>query len=242
MSNLFLDGIYNGRTSPSSVVIGFPVLSSESQSVTEYIQGLLVSEPNFSAKNSWGPLISNLDTLSEVSQLASSENVAAYVGAATQAWKGTSPIEFSVEFYLINYKRGLRLEEKLTNFVKLASLYASGAVSVKVHGGYHFDVTATNTDMDVNKGFFGGWTPGGDLIKDLTNDLAALGKFSNTVGTCTVVFGNAKMTIKDVLLARLDVSSSNTEVPDQRPLYYRVSASFVGTKPLRTEDVDGIFK
>ena len=174
-----------------------------------------------------------------------------WINASTMCWKGTSPLNIGVEFYLINYKRdGLGLEAKLKELIKLAAIGKddgnSNSIFVKVHGGYKPDVTSDN--------FAKYWTvsvPSATLFRtdDKDGGLGGFGGGSVVTGaepySITLKFGN-KSTISNLLLSKIDVTESNVEVSDinggsRKPLYYRVSAQFTGTRPLLSTDVDGMF-
>lgn len=247
MAKLFLDGIFtNSSQSPSSVKI---VLSNSSTITKDNpLVGLTTSDPSFSAQNKWGPVINDVSNLQDLFSLVGS-NMASWINASTMCWKGTSPLNIGVEFYLINYKRGLELEVKLKELIKLASISKgdgnSNSIFVKVHGGYKPDVTSDN--------FAKYWTvsvPSATLFR--TNKDGGIGDFGSGIdieGTqpysIALKFGN-KSTIGNLLLSKIDVTESNVEVSDinggsRKPLYYRVSAQFTGTRPLLSTDVDGMF-
>lgn len=251
MAKLFLDGIFTSSSeSPSSIKItlngigGGAILSE-----TDPLVGLTTSDPSFSAQNKWGPVINDVSNLQDLFSLVGS-NMASWINASTMCWKGTSPLNIGVEFYLINYKRaGLKLEAKLKELVKLASIgkgdSSSDSIFVKVHGGYKPDVTSDN--------FAKYWTvsvPSATLFRADAKD-GGLSGFGGGVVTgaepysITLKFGN-KSTISNLLLSKIDVTESNVEVSDangnsRKPLYYRVSAQFTGTRPLLSTDVDGMF-
>ena len=44
-----------------------------------------------------------------------------------------------------------------------------------------------------------------------------------------------------MLISRLDVTPSIVEVVDRKPLYYRVSMSLTGSRPLLSTDVDDMY-
>ena len=84
-----------------------------------------------------------------------------WIGASVMCWKGTDPLRLSLDFYLINYKKGLELEEKLEALTKLTALAEikannndiMGKISVAVHGGYSADALSDNQSMFNNKGY-----------------------------------------------------------------------------------------
>lgn len=232
MAKLFLDGIFtNSSQSPSSIRI---VLEGGGVDLV----GLSTSDPSFSAQNKWGPVINDVSNLQDLFSLVGS-NMASWVHASTMCWKGTSPLNIGIEFYLINYKRGLGLEKQLKELVKLAAIGVQGGmggIAVDVHGGYKPDVTSDN-----NKKY---WTTQISSVADL-KDFSGRSVTGTEPKSITLYFGH-KSIISNLLLSKIDVTESNVEVSDVngnniKPLYYRVSAQFTGVKPLLTTDVDGMF-
>ena len=55
-----------------------------------------------------------------------------------------------------------------------------------------------------------------------------------------IKLGN-KVLLTKMLISRLDITPSLVEVPDRKPLYYRVSMSLTGTQPLLSTDVDMMY-
>lgn len=248
MAELFLDGIYsNNNDSPNSIQIFFP--SSQYDRLS--MRGLIVGEFTFSAQNKWGPIISDLSNLQDFTSMMGSASMFSWIGASTMCWKGTNPLAISVEFYLINYQKGLNLEKNLQEFIKLASLdkdpnskIAKG-VKVLVHGGYAADLLATNT------GYFDGSqqidkTSKFGSLWDISDADPLIDAAGNAQGSVSFTVGN-KVNIRNLLLSKVDVTPSLVQVASSNgsnalPLYYRVSASFTGVRPLLTTDVDYMFK
>lgn len=239
---LFLDGIFDdNRIAPSTVVLHFPLNTGGTSS----IRGLLTSEPTMMAQNKWGPILNDITNIQDIASLLGSQEMWSWIGASVMCWKGTEPIKTNIEFYLINYKPGLKLEERLKELSYLTSLYDVGKkVAVKVHGGYQADVLESNRDI-----FNNGKTTKKDSTKDRLSafqdvfsdeEFGQLGK-----GTVSVRFGN-KMSLRNMLIQRLDVTPSIVEVADKHgndphPLYYRVSVGLIGSRPLLSTDVDQMF-
>ena len=251
MAKLFLDGIFKDREendSPSAVYIWVPNPSSKlSTPEKPYITGLMTGDPSWGAANQWGPIINDVTNLTDISSLIGSDSMFSWINASTMCWKGTSPLTMQIEFFLINYKRGLELEYKLRSLTKLASLYQDRAASlgdkfkVLVHGGYAADIFTSNKKLFDSKS---------DDIKKLKNNPNGIIDKLNyhegsAQGSVTVKFGH-KSTIRNLLLSKINITESTTEVADSnggdiKPLYYRVSATFTGVKPLLTIDVDSMF-
>lgn len=248
-TKLFLDGIFDDNNiSPSSIIISMP--NPSGKGITNpTLTGLMIGDPTWGASNKWGTVINDITNLTDISSLVGSESMFSWINASTMCWKGTDPLSMSVEFYLINYRRGQRpsLEENLRSFIKLASLYkdpdatAGKDFKVLVHGGYAADILSGNS-----KAFY----TAGDVSHLKGKNLKAIsdklyGGKEDAQGSIQVQFGH-KSTISNLLLAKVNVTESTIEVADQnggniKPLYYRVSAQFVGVKPLLTVDVDRMF-
>ena len=255
---LFLDNIFtNNSDSPSSVHIFMPYRSGKTREEAVDVHGLMIGDFRFQAQNKWGTVLHDLSYLQDFVSIAGGESMFGWVNASTMCWKGTSPLTFGIEFYLINYKRGLNLEGQLKQLVKLASLYRdydAGALGenfkVLVHDGYAADILDGNSADSV-------WTKNINNMRDFTNMGSELltGKNNiaaqlydptgNAKGSLTLQFGH-KSTIRNILLSRIEVTESNVEVMDSsggnvKPLYYRVSADFTGVRPLLSTDVDHMF-
>lgn len=235
--NLFLDGIFDeSRVSPSAVNIKFPTRATRTR---QYLTGLLVSEPTISSQNKWGPILNDITNIQDVASLLGSAHMWSWIGASVMCWKGTDPVKTTVEFYLINYKRNLGLEEKLKDLNYLTSLYDEGHnAAVIVHGGYKARV------LETNKSFFNNGnssTDNADILGGIEYSRDEDIKWTNMEeGTIAVQFGN-KLALKNMLLGRLNVTPSVVEVPDGKPLYYRVSMDLVGSRPLLSTDVDTMY-
>ena len=237
VAKLFLDNIFTTASeSPSSVKIRCytSAYQTKGENMIE-LTGLMASDPSFSAQNKWGPVINDLSNLQDFGSLVQTENLASWVHASTMCWKGTSPLNLGIEFYLINYKKGLDLDVNLKKFVRLASLKAINGSKVKIHGGYIPDVLSSN-----DKKYYNGNISSVSELEGFNGSLTG-----NESSTIEVTFGH-KTRIRNLLLSKVDVVESNVEVADadgknRKPLYYRVSAQFTGVKPLMAEDVDGFF-
>lgn len=230
----------NNCNSPSRVNI---TMSGGSLNLT----GLMTGDPSFSAGTKWGTILNDLSNLAEFSSLIGSSNVWSWIGASTMCWKGTNPLGVSIEFYLIHYSPSQDLKTPLKQLVRLASLERSDAnvsdLQVKVHGGYTPDIFTSNNSF-FNKDLKA------SSISDITDNkkLGQIGESavnSSLKGTLQVQFGN-KLVIKNLLLAKIDVTASNIEVANldgtnQKPLFYRVQAQFTGARPFVSTDVDSMF-
>ena len=242
--SLFLEGLFDentgGKLPPSAIKIFFPVLNEYKGTTQGYeaIQGLLTSDVTVSSQVKWGSILNDVSNLQAVASLLGQQKMWTWIGASTMCWYGTEPIKTGFEFYLINYKRNLGLEDKLTKLNYLTSLFKAGAASVYVHGGYSANVLESNATVFSN------------AISSIAEDKGAAVKrnfeelkhFGDTdVGTISILVGN-KIKLSRMLIQRLDVTPSVVEVPDGLPLYYRVSVSLTGTQPLLSTQVADMYR
>ena len=256
-SGLFLDGIFNDGDdnseyiSPNKLILRFSEYDGTT-SVPVRLAGLLASEPSISTQNKWGPLLENYASLNDINNVVNimgDQNMFSWVGASVMVWKGTDPIKLNLDFYLINYKRGLNLESKLKSLTKLTALAGVdsklSAVQVAVHGGYKANqILNTNTQMmNQSKNFvenaqkvsgFGN-AKVDDVLKSYAQD-----SLSDPVGTLSLEIGH-KVSIRNLLVGRVDTTPSLVEVADGKALYYRVNLSLTGVRPLVTTDVDSMY-
>jgi hypothetical protein len=261
VANLYLEDIFSESSkNPSSLHIGFPVAKKDGNSNpdVEVLTGLLASEPTIATGNKWGPILNDVSTLSFFGALAGMKSLPSWIGASAQCWKGTNPLSINLDFYLINYKKGLNLERKLKALTKLTSLTLdrNSLTSVFVHGGYKVDPFSTNASRfnntiadNVKNGqpyseeaqkeyadsLRSTWT---DFVK--TTNQYLLGSES-TAGTVAIDIGN-KLRISKLLVANINVTPSIVEVPDNKPLYYHVTMALHGCRPLVSDDIDEIYK
>ena len=237
---LFLDGIFDSANrSPSSVVLKFPIQGGGTSSLV----GLMTSEASISGSNKWGPILSDLTNIQDIASLLGESHMWSWIGASTMCWKGTDPIKTSIEFYLINYKEGLKLEEKLREANKLVSLYnidKNKKIAVEVHGGYKARVLENNQTYFNNGSNKFNSTELLDKIQYGASNADLSSEVDMEEGTCTLCLGN-KMRIRKLLVQRFDVQPSLVELPDGKALYYRVSVSFIGTSPLLDTDVNFMY-
>lgn len=245
---LFLEGIFNKENySPCAINIEYPIVGGTWDTMT----GLLVSEPTMSTAINWGPILNDLSNIQDISSLIGASQMWTWIGASAMCWKGTSPLKTSVEFFLINYKPGLGLENQLRFLNYLTCLQRKKGdekIAVQVHGGYTAPVLQSNQDFMNNN-----VSDKKKFIEEAEGSLASWGKsvIENYVfkpnskidmetGTIRIRFGR-KMTISHLLIQKLDVTPSIVEVPDGKPLYYRVSMSLTGSRPLLQGDVDEMY-
>ena len=227
---LFIENILT-ETSPSTVDIAFP---DRVTTVYEHLKGLLTSEVSVSTGVKWGPILNDVTNLQDLASLLGQQSMWTWIGASTMCWKGTEPIKTSIDFYLINYRPQLGIEETLKKLNYFTALEQDGAATVYVHGGYMADVLTTNNSLFNNK-----IKSASDLAKLSGGELDTIG-MSTSPGTLMIKLGN-KFLLTKMLINNLDITPSIVEVPDGKPLYYRVSMSLVGAQPLLSTDVDKMY-
>lgn len=246
---LFLDKIFS-ELSPSSILIRFPVVNKPNSgnrdgSTVSSLYGLLTSEVSISSQNKWGPILNDVTNIQDISSLLGETHMWSWIGASTMCWKGTEPLKTGFEFFLINYKKGLCLENKLTQLNYLTSLSnIDKNIAVKVHGGYAAQTLNTNKKLFNNGAASRGDSALSDFLFPFTPLVDAFAdeddKNVENNGIVNIYIGN-KIALKKMLVSRLDVTPSLVELPDGLPLYYRVSISLTGTQPLLSTDVDKMY-
>ena len=250
---LFLDGLFNsdttGKMPPSAIKIIFPVINQQNGTTRRYdnIYGLLSNEVTVSSQVKWGTILNDVSSLQAVASLLSDKKMWTWIGASTMCWYGTEPIKTGFEFYLINYKRGMKLEEKLTNLNLLTSLVRADKFRVYVHGGYAAKILNTNTIMFNNGVEKQSEAENSNNSGLIASGLKKLEEFGETPdekfdeGTISILIGN-KLTLSQMLIQRLDVTPSTVEVVDGLPLYYRVSMTLTGARPLLSTQVEEMYR
>ena len=243
--SLFLEGLFDSNSwsklPPSAIKMFFPVLNQQNGSTQgfETIQGLLTSEVTLSSQIKWGSILNDVSNLQAVASLLGQQKMWSWIGASTMCWYGTEPIKTGFDFYLINYKRGLGLEDKLTKLNYLTSLLKAGNASVYVHGGYAPPVLETN-----NSAFDNGEQSSvskATLVEKILEPFNSQDLYDYSQGTVSIIIGN-KIKLSKMLVQRLDVTPSVVEVPDGLPLYYKVSVSLTGHQPLLSTQVSNMYR
>lgn len=227
---LFIENILT-NVSPSTI----DIMYQDRENFTfSHLMGLLTSEPTLSTSVKWGPILNDVTNLQDVASLLGSQSMWTWIGASTMCWKGTDPIKTSIEFYLINYRPNLGIEDSLRKLNYFTSLEKDGMATVYVHGGYGAQVLETNSKLFNNHL---------SSVRDISGN-QSLGEIGmnglDQKGTLMIKLGN-KILLTKMLISRLDVTPSLVEVPDKKPLYYKVSMSLIGTQPLLSTDVDNMY-
>lgn len=249
--NDFLPSTKGSDLSPSNIEIQLP------NTENGIIRGILDGDLSVSMGNSFGPLIPDLVVLQDFFALANINAAPSWIGASAQMWRGTNPISFSLDMYLVNWKPDLQYEEQLRALGSFCTLSNGGnngftdKFIVKVHGGYRPNF------LDSNKQFFSmsaldnasqeqeaDDTQKGSTIIESTKEIET--NLNKGDGTITVRIGN-HFRLGFLLLTRLDVSPSSVEVYSPRvggkkkPLYYRVGMSFQTARAALNTDLTGVF-
>ena len=260
--NLYIQEIFDkNTTNPSSLKLLIPTISSSGGEGSQLLCGLLASEPTIVTGNKWGPILNDISLLSFFASLAQMSSIPSWIGASVQCWKGTDPLRINLDFYLVNYSRGLKLEQGLKALTKLTSLTGAQGTftSVYVHGGYMAKPLATNAARFNNS--IADKVNNGQMFSDIANPEEGknwIDKFNdwsatwstdvnNNKGCVSIVIGN-KVKIGGLLVASVNVTPSIVEVcssedvnDDPLPLYYHVTLSLIGNRPLISDDVDKMY-
>ena len=258
---LFIESFMPGTAdSPSVVELAIPTYTASTQArETVTLTGLLNSDITISLKNKFGALLPDMSALSDIAQVLHSANIAAWIGASSQLWKGTDPINLPLTFYLINYKPGLDYEKGLKALAKLAAMDPVGnegladKASVNVHGGYMVDAFANNAEQGGFGGKFIERGFGGKFKSHKIDFLEGAGRWwsgeyataARYDGTIAVRIGKS-IKLSKLILTKCEITPSVIEVcrsngKDVKPLYYRVSVNLMTCRAALTSDVDEIF-
>ena len=206
------------------------------------LRGLLTSDTTISLKNTFGAALPNVETIQEAAQLINWSSVPAWIGASAQVWRGTDSVRFPIEFYLINYKPGLKLEEGLKRLAKLATMMRGdegplSGVFAKVHGGYTPDVLANNDQQFLPNKI----DP--RTLKTYEDNSSSDGTLRS--GVIKIRIGT-NFELDNLILSKIDISRSNIEVknsshPKPKPLYYKVQCQLQTCRAALETDVDSMF-
>ncbi len=241
---LFLEQFYSSdEKAPGKIIIHIPLFNSEGEDV---LSGILISEPTFAGGNKWGTILGDITSdLNDLQSLWGAENMFSWIGASVQCWKGTDPLKFSADFFVVNYSPNLGLESKIKNLFALTSMgegqFAGGSTNIQVHGGYRPDVLADNNDQ---------FNARITNIEELTGEASPFKDQGKKVmegswqgeGTVAVEIGE-RISFSKLLVSSVHITPSTLEVCDAfgnnvKPLYYRINVTFIGSRALLKTDVD----
>ena len=103
MPNLYLQEIFDkNTTNPSSIKLLIPTITSNGDSGSYMLCGLLANEPTIVTGNKWGPILNDISLLSFFASLAQMESIPSWIGASVQCWKGTDPIRINLSDKSLN--------------------------------------------------------------------------------------------------------------------------------------------
>lgn len=203
------------------------------------LPGFLISEPTFEGSNKWGTILGDVTSnLNDLQSLWGANNMMNWIGASVQCWKGTEPLKFSVDFYVVNYAPYLAIEDKIKALFNLTAL-AEGdfleSVTVQVHGGYKPKVLSDNTEQGFNGIVEEAGLKDGQAVSKVVSG-------SPPEGTVEVQIGE-RINFKGLLVSSVNITPSTVEVcslngSNIKPLYYRINAKFTGSRTLLKSDVD----
>lgn len=256
----YIDSFMPGTAdTPSIVTVTLPNKTS--------FKALLASEISIQMNNRFGNLLPGTEMLSDIAQLIGSVNIPGWIGASVQGWRGTDPIKFNIEMYLVNYKPKLGYESKLRELAKLATISpgegmngGASHLTYQVHGGYNPDAFASNKyqfidnssvandpnisgllDNDQKKKQLG-------VMEAAGNDALELAKKgANHEGTLTIRIGT-RFQLNNLLMTSLNITPSVVEVysptagEQPKPLYYKVSISVMTCRAALFTDVEKMFR
>ena len=238
---------------PSVAVITLPDKSS--------FQALLSSDVSVQLSNHFGNLLPGTEMLAGLAQAIGAVNIPSWIGASAQGWRGTDPIKFTLDMFLVNYKPHLNYEKSLKKLASLATISPSSRtdalahVTHQVHGGYQTNGSAFAS----NKEYLGKDPrdylknkPDGNTNPDeqysnmetLGNQIIGGAKFT---GTLTIKIGS-RFELSNLIMTSITITPSVVEVfsptsgERPKPLYYKITASFMTCRSALYTDVNSMFK
>lgn len=192
---------------------------------TAFIKGILQEDPQIQMGNQWGTLSefdNLLDPLQELQQAIQTDNISNYVSATGMAWKGTPHIKVNCSFYLISFNSSSNIRAQAKQLAKLCTVTVTGSIGVKIHGGYKLDYFKNNESLTLNN------------LNDITSQ--------NVKGTVTLSINSYRHTkIPGLLTQSLTIQPSTVCVRSGAPLYYVVTAGFIGYRAPISSDMDVMY-
>lgn len=240
---------------PSVAVIILPDGSS--------FQALLSSDVSIQLANHFGNLLPGTEILAGLAQAIGAINIPSWIGASVQGWRGTDPVKFSLDMFLVNYRPNLKYEKTLKKLASLATISPSsrtGAlahVTHQVHGGYQTNGSAfaSNKDymdkdpLDYLKNKEDGNVTESD--QDKYSNMGALGEQvlngAKFTGTLTIKIGS-RFKLSDLIMTSITITPSIVEVfsptsgERPKPLYYKINAGFMTCRSALHTDVNSMFQ
>ena len=186
--------------------------------------GFLSENPTIKLGNKWDPLLSDLSTINEFTQLAG-WGQSSWVATSKMAWKGTDPLTVGLDFYLITYLKSqvdgtgtgkeAPISKQATCFARLVAIDevpedrtvgALKGLRVGVHGGYSPNYFQDNEGLLLDNSNISNLL-GNDDTKNNVNLMTA----NEVDSTCQIVInGNGMNTVvlKNMLLESLEMTPS----------------------------------
>ena len=209
--------------SSNSGIVSLQIPQVEGDDV--FIKGILQEDPQIQMGNQWGTLseFNNLlDPLQELQQAIQTDNISNYVSATGMAWKGTPHIKVNCSFYLIYFNASSNIRAQAKHLAKLCTVTVTGNTGVKIHGGYKLDYFKPNKKLTL------------DNLNDITSQ--------KVKGLVTLSINSYKHTkIPGLLTQSLTIQPSTVCVRSGAPLYYVVTAGFIGYRAPISSDMNVMY-
>ena len=241
---------------PSVAVITLPDRSS--------FQALLSSDVSVQLSNHFGNLLPGTEMLAGLAQAIGAVNIPSWIGASVQGWRGTDPIKFTLDMFLVNYKPGLKYESTLKKLASLATVSpssrtgASAHITHQVHGGYETNASAFASNIqffESSASMYLQSKKDGNIQQDDTQNYMnvtrlgneALSRSASFKGTLTIKIGS-RFELSNLIMTSITITPSVVEVfsptsgERPKPLYYKITASFMTCRSALSTDVNSMFK
>ena len=220
------------------------------------ISGFLADELTLEMGNTWGSIIPSGESLRQVAQTIGMNDVFTWIQASAVAWKGTQPLTFTIDVYLVTLFRNQSpsILSCAKEIMKMSALYTDNddIATAKIHGGYSVDYATANYyigsggsiatlladskktqqfDPDkANKAFSG-------FQKDVASPMLT----GTQQGTITLYI-NDTMKIENLLLERTTITHSKAYVDEITPLYVKLGLSFRTFRSPTVKDIENLYK
>jgi len=229
---MYLEDILTS-TEYKSGIVKFTLPDAKGTGDFHEVKGLVEQDIAFKMGVSWGSVLPDMTTFSEMSQIINSSNIVSWVSSSTGAWKGTDPFTFDLTFYLVTYKynQSPSIKQQARWFADLCALYVDGDnfATVQVHGGYKLDLADSNNSPR-DTFFDSNLNPNSDNIRKL---------LSSNKGLIAMELGDS-IKVDKLLINNVTITPSSVQVQKGVPLYIKVDASFRTHRSLKVDDVSVI--
>ena len=225
------------------------------------ITALISNDITVQLTNRFGNLLPGTETLAGLAQALGAVNIPSWIGASVQGWRGTDPIKFSLELFLVNYRPNLGYEEKLKSLARLGTISRANKGNIldhithQVHGGYETDASAFASNLqflDRNPNNYFEGNIDGNTQQDQYQRLETLGEAVESPGrakfkgTISIKIGH-RFRLSELIMTSLAITPSVVEVYSPtagerpKPLYYRLSLGLMTCRAALATDVDLMF-